>query len=172
MRFKRTICSLLTAVWMLTGCSNETDPVQNSMNSENHYDCTEMTEQDKGVMRFLRFSFTYSQNPKDYAKALALSKHACTLPHNLPDVFYNTALLFQLEGDTANARIYLRKEIIQDIRILLSPEFPECKKDRFRKCLYETCAALNKYTDFILFDDFFKRLPYSYGRFFPGIIGK
>lgn len=171
MRKKAAIYSVTVVVWFLMACSKNIDRLPNKTTLVNQQDCTTMSDQDKEVMRFLQLSFAYSQNAENRGKALVISKHACKLPHDLPDVFYNTALLFQFEGDTVQARGYLRKEIVQDLRILLSPDVPECKKDRFRKCLYETCAALGKQTNFIVFDDFFKHMPYGYRYFFPAIIG-
>jgi len=139
---------LVIVASILNACMNtdSTDQTIAVAKKSNHKvlesESAEWSKNDSTVMDLMYFAWTYMNQGED-DKALVLYKHACTLPHELPDIFLYTGVLNGRKGDAIAARKYFLLEVEHDLKILRSSHFSNNRKVLFMMSLLDCYSLLS-----------------------------
>jgi len=107
------------------------------------FECIQWSQNDSTVMKFLDLATVYLFED-DYKRAFVLYKHACTLPHELPEIYSYTGQLAAHFGDTTASIRYFSQEVTHDLKILASKKIPNCRKFGFAMALKDAYHLLGE----------------------------
>ena len=129
-------------IWIV-GCDEKEPILKRSIIK--HKKCQDSTwsRDDSTVIQltYLALMYMVDYEPE---KAIILYKHACTLPHELPEIYMYTGLLSESLGDTVAARNYYLQEMEHDLKLLRSTHFPNNRKDIFIMSLVDCYYLLSE----------------------------
>jgi len=134
--------NVVLSIWFV-GCNQEDLIVKRSMIEHKKQQDSTWSRDDSTVIQLTYLALTYMVD-HEAKKATILYKHACTLPHKLPEIYMYTGLLIESLGDTVAARNYYLLEMEHDLKLLRSTCFPNNRKDVFIMSLVDCYYLLSE----------------------------